>query len=140
MEFARLARRLEELHRAHASHMDFAWVYIREAHPGDELPVPEGAQGPLHQAKSLAERKARAIQAAQCLGLSMPVYVDDLQNRASKRLKAWPDRYWIVHPSGKTLVQGHPGPHGLSAPTIAGLEAYVAALVPAARRLANPPR
>ena len=96
--------------------MDFAFVYIAEAHAANEWQlapnVEEGAI--LDQQVTLEERKAQAHETATRLGLSMPLFLDEMSNATSKAFAAWPERLVLVSDAHTIVYPGKPGPWGFS--------------------------
>lgn len=61
--------------------VDFATLYVREAHPGDRYPQPEALDRKLEFARELKQRDA----------LPWPVAVDDVDGELHRRLDPKPN-------------------------------------------------
>lgn len=96
--------------------MDFAFVYIAEAHADDEWQLApnleEGAV--LDQQVTLEERRRQAHGTAARLGLTMPLFLDEMSNGTSAAFAAWPERLVLVTPERTIAYPGKPGPWGFS--------------------------
>jgi type I thyroxine 5'-deiodinase len=67
----------------------------------------EGVLIPQHT--TLDERLVAARTAVARLGLTMPVFVDGMEDAASEAFAAWPERIFVVH-EGRIAFAGGPGP------------------------------
>ena len=96
--------------------MDFAFVYIAEAHAADEWQLApnldEGAV--LNQQTTIEERRLQAHETAARLGLTFPLFLDEMGNAASVAFAAWPERLVLVDAEGRIVYPGKPGPWGFS--------------------------
>ena len=96
--------------------MDFACVYIAEAHAANEWQlapnVEDGAI--LDQQVTLEERRTQAHETAARLGLTMPLYLDEMSNGTSAAFAAWPERLVLVDAARQIAYPGRPGPWGFS--------------------------
>jgi len=92
----------------------FLFVYIREAHPTDEWQMDSNVEeGVLYpQPKTLSERKIVASSCSTKLSLTMPVLVDEIDNRADNLYAGWPERIFIVDQRGTIAYAGRQGPWG----------------------------
>jgi hypothetical protein len=68
----------------------------------------------LTQQATLEERRARALETAERLGLGLPLLLDEMDNRASVAFAAWPERLVVVTADGRIAYPGSPGPWGFS--------------------------
>jgi hypothetical protein len=105
---------LHELAREHEGRVDFAVVYIYEAHPEDGWVVTMNRnQGVmLDQPESDSERAAVAESCAIRLEISLPVVIDPIDNRIASAYGALPDRLYLIGRGGHVAFQGEPGPWG----------------------------
>jgi hypothetical protein len=86
-------------------------VYIREAHASDgDQPLRGGLQ--LADPKTLLERQEAASQCAGALRFTLPMLIDDIDDKAAKAYGAYPDRLYIVAADGTVAYRGGPGPRG----------------------------
>lgn len=87
-------------------------MYIAEAHSSDgwqtESNKAEGVV--IAQHTQFEERVAAAKLCTQNLGLSLPTLVDGMDNAAGDAFAAWPERMYIIAPSGSMHYCGGPGP------------------------------
>ncbi len=96
--------------------MDFAFVYIAEAHADDEWQLaPNLAEGAvLDQQVTLEERRRQAHETAARLGLTLPLFLDEMSNGTSAAFAAWPERLVLVSSQRTIAYPGKPGPWGFS--------------------------
>jgi len=96
--------------------VDFAFVYIAEAHAADEWQLAPNLEEDviLDQQITLEERRAQAHETAARLGLTMPLYLDEMSNAVSAAFSAWPERLVLVTPEHTIADPGKPGPWGFS--------------------------
>jgi thiol-disulfide isomerase/thioredoxin len=98
--FRRQIGEVERIYQVYNDKADFLLVYIREAHPGSQIPgINEGQ--PIDQTETLAERMKLAADFAKELELTMPVVVDKEDNKVNASYAAWPNRLAIVGIDGK---------------------------------------
>ena len=62
------------------------------------------------QHTSLAERFAAARAGVERLGLTLPVFVDRMDDSVSDAFAAWPERIYVVDPDRRIAFAGGPGP------------------------------
>ena len=85
----------------------------------------------LDQQVTLEERRVQARETTARLGLTMPLYLDGMENAASGAFAAWPERLVLVDAGSRVVYPGKPGPWGFS-PEEA--EAHLVALLARASR------
>ena len=92
----------------------FATVYIREAHPEDEWQMDSNEEEGVcyRQPKTLADRLTIANDFVRRSGYKLPLFVDDMDDRAEKLYAGWPERFYIVDAKGVIVYKGEPGPFG----------------------------
>ncbi len=92
--------------------VDFRWVYLREAHPADEQHLPHNhADGMRRRVQhSLTERARVARESAAALGLTLPLAVDDLDDRVGAAYRAAPSRLYVIGTDGRVVFLSGPGP------------------------------
>lgn len=71
------------------------------------------------QPKADAARKAVASSCATRLKLSMPVLVDQMDNRVDDLYAAWPERLFVIGKDGKVTYAGKQGPWGFKPDEVA---------------------
>jgi hypothetical protein len=107
---------LETLYRAYGERASIYVVYIAEAHAVDEWQMDsnEAEEIRIRQHATFEERLAAARLCEQRLGLSIPTLVDHIDNCASEKFAAWPERIYIAGPDGRIVFAGGPGPYEFS--------------------------
>ena len=91
-------------------------MYVAEAHAADEWQLPANLEDDavLTQQTTLEERRAQAVETAARLALGLPLFLDEMDNRASIAFAAWPERLVLVGPDRRIVYPGSPGPWGFS--------------------------
>jgi len=94
--------------------VDFFFVYVAEAHAVDEWQLDSNEEEGIRvlQQTSLEERIEAARAAAARLQLTMPIFVDGMDDAASAAFAAWPERIVIVNHQRRIAYPGAPGPYG----------------------------
>jgi hypothetical protein len=103
---------VETVYRTYREQASFAFVYIAEAHATDEWQLPSNVDEGvlLHQHATLADRFAAARAGVARLRLSLPVFVDGVDDAASEAFGAWPERLYVAGRDGRIAFAGGPGP------------------------------
>jgi hypothetical protein len=88
-------------------------VYIAEAHAVDEWQMESNAQEGIciTQHTTFDERLAAARLCERRLNLTIPTFVDAMDNAVSRQFAAWPERIYIIGADGRVAFQGGPGPY-----------------------------
>ena len=88
------------------------FVYIAEAHATDEWQLQSNHDDNvlIAQHTTIEERFAAARAGVARLGLTMPVFVDEMNDAVSEAFAAWPERIYVVGGDGRIAFQGGPGP------------------------------
>lgn len=104
------------MYQQYKNKAQFFLIYIREAHPNDGWQVPQNLQDGwvVNEPKTWEERKKLAQDFINRTNLSIPVLIDDIDNKVDNDYKAWPDRVYIVDIEGKVLYKGAEGPRGFT--------------------------
>ncbi len=89
--------------------VDFAVVYLREAHPTDEWCI-DNTKYSIRIHRNIEERLAAARILHQ-MALPCPLLVDTMRNEAAASFRALPDRLVIIK-KGKLVYGGNEGPVG----------------------------
>jgi Iodothyronine deiodinase len=102
------------LHNRYKDQVVFLGVYVREAHAADGWwPQPEGAPAcRVKQPKTFFERQEVAIQCSEALKITMPLLVDEIDDRVGHAYSGMPDRLYVIGREGKVLYKGGRGPFG----------------------------
>ena len=122
------------MQRRYGAHADFLTVYIKEAHPLDEWQMDSNVEEDVcyRQPKTLAERVAIANDFVSRFRYPLPLLVDDMDNAANGLYAGWPERLYVIEPSGAIVYKGEPGPFGFHPEEV---EAWLAQRFPAAAPL-----
>lgn len=75
--------------------VDFAFVYILEAHAHDEWPINYRLMIPQH--RQLSDRIQAAQQFQDALSLNWPLFLDNMQNDFERSYAPWPVRFYIIY-------------------------------------------
>ena len=116
------------LHRRFSDRVEFFVVYIREAHPIDELQVESNESEKIlfAQPTTLAARSEIAQVCSLKLELPIPTLVDDMENSTDRKYYALPDRLYLIGSDGRVAYRGGPGPFGFVAADLgAAIEDYL---------------
>jgi hypothetical protein len=105
---------LEELHRLYGDRAEFLAVYVREAHPIDgwRMASNDRAGIAIAQPRSDQERLAVAQRCCQALKVSMPLLVDEIDDRVGHAYSGMPDRLYIIDRAGRVVYKAGRGPFG----------------------------
>jgi peroxiredoxin len=71
------------------------FVYVREAHPGDELPPHKNMNDKVHAAELLRHEE----------GLEMPILVDDLGGKVHRKYSGQPNPTFLIDKSGRVAYR-----------------------------------
>lgn len=75
--------------------VQFLFVYVREAHPGDDLPAHKSLDDKIAAAELLREEE----------DIEMPILVDDLKGTIHKKYGKWPNPTYIIDKSGRVAFR-----------------------------------
>ena len=105
---------LHEIWERYRDRVDFAVVYIREAHPEDGWVVTMNREVgiELNDPTTDAGRQEVAAACALRLEIKMPVVVDPVDDRIANAYGALPDRLYLIGQGGHVAFQGKAGPFG----------------------------
>ncbi len=108
-------------------------VYIEEAHPTDGWQMPSNLKDGVlvATAKSLVDRDSAAHACVVKLGIHIPALVDDMQDSVERAYTGWPDRLYVIDPSGRVVYKSQAGPFGFEPDEMAKA---LAPLVPATKK------
>lgn len=86
-------------------------MYLREAHPTDGWSSgKDKVAGKILQPKTLSERNEVAVKCCEKLKVTMPMVVDEIDDRVGHAYSGMPDRLYIIDSSGRVAYQGGRGP------------------------------
>jgi hypothetical protein len=66
------------------------------------------------QQTTLDQRRQQAHETATRLTLTMPLFLDEMDNAVSTAFAAWPERLVVAGADGRIAYPGKPGPWGFS--------------------------
>jgi alkylhydroperoxidase family enzyme len=94
--------------------VEFLGVYVREAHPTDgwRMASNDRAGVAFAQPTTKAERESIAAKCCQALEMSMPLLVDELDDRVGHLYSGMPDRLYVIGRDGRVVYKGGRGPFG----------------------------
>jgi hypothetical protein len=87
---------------------------VREAHPTDGWRSPSNDKVgiAIAQPKTLSERTDVAKTCCATLNISMPLVVDDIDDRVGHSYSGMPDRLYVIDRNGRVAYRGGRGPFG----------------------------
>lgn len=88
-------RKLNDLYEEYGDEVEFLFVYVREAHPGEEL-------GPH---KEMRDKVAAAEQLRDEEEIEMPILVDDLNGRIHRKYGKAPNPTYLIDRSGRVAFR-----------------------------------
>lgn len=105
---------MEKLYRRYRDRIDFYAIYIREAHPSDgwRMDFNERFNIQIEQPKTQEERTKLAGSCGTSLGFTMPMLVDEMDDRVNRAYSGFPDRLYLIDREGKVAYKGGRGPFG----------------------------
>lgn len=78
------------------------------------------------QPKTIQERQEVAGACTLGLKLTLPAYLDDMENSADRTFNGWPERLIVLSSEGRLIYQGGKGPYGFD---LDSLESFLQDLV-----------
>jgi hypothetical protein len=130
---------LHELFHKYHGRVQFALIYIREAHPADGWGLGGGIPGlvlkavgskaatDVHDPRTIEERRAVAMDCEAALQYGIRTYVDGIDDRVNKAYAAMPTRMYLIGENGRVAYAGGIGPYGFSPAKLrAAIEAHLA--------------
>ena len=111
---------LHELWERYGDRVDFAVVYIREAHPEDGWVVTPNRNEDIRYTDPTTDGERHDIAAACALRLKirMPVVIDPIDDKITSAYGALPDRLYLIGKGGRVAFQGERGPFGFQPPEL----------------------
>lgn len=106
---------VDDVARRWRDKVKFLGVYVREAHPSDGWHMESNAQQgvKVSQPRTYDERVAVAQQCFTKLRYSMPLLVDDVDDKVGNAYSGMPARLDVIDTDGKIAYKGGRGPFGL---------------------------
>lgn len=105
---------MEEIHQRYKDRIAFLSIYVREAHPtnGWREPGNDKVGISILQPSSKTERIAVAKKCCSTLEMTMPLLVDEINDRVGHAYSGMPDRIFIIDENGQIVYKGGRGPFG----------------------------
>jgi hypothetical protein len=102
------------LKRRFGDQVEFLAIYVREAHPADGWSMVSNEQAgiSIKQPILVAERTGVAKRCCTALKVTMPMVVDDMDDRVGHAYSGMPDRLYLIDRKGKIAFKGGRGPFG----------------------------
>jgi hypothetical protein len=102
------------MYKRYGDRVAFLGVYVREAHPTDGWPLPSNEKVgiSLSQPVDRGERFAVAKKCCSLLKKTMPLLVDEIDDRVGHAYSGMPDRLYLIDRDGKVAYKGGRGPFG----------------------------
>jgi len=106
--------RVEAVYRRFSHEATFVSIYVREAHPKDGWKMESNSRLGVEviQPKTYGERVSVANQCHGLLKYSMPLLVDDIDDRVGNAYSGMPARLYVIDPQGKVVYKSGRGPFG----------------------------
>jgi hypothetical protein len=99
--------------------VDFVTVYLREAHPTDGWAGGNEKVGiSIIQPTSFADRCKVADRCSSTLKVTIPMVVDELDDRVGIAYSGMPDRLYLIDSRGRVAYKGGRGPFGYKPPEL----------------------
>lgn len=95
-------------------------MYVREAHPTDgwRMKTNDKDGVAFAQPRSFAERVGVATTCAATLKMTIPLLVDDIDDRVGHTYSGMPDRLYLIDRAGRVAYKGGRGPFGFKPPEL----------------------
>lgn len=91
--------------------VNFALVYIQEAHPEGGFEPVRGCEGFVIPAPAdFASRAMAALRLSREKKMGVPILVDSMDDATAVRWGAWPVRLFVIDRDGTTIYAGQTGP------------------------------
>ena len=107
--------------KSYGDQIEFLGVYVREAHPTDgwRMPSNDRAGVAFAQPKTFEERLEVAGRCCVALKMTIPLVVDDIDDRVGHTYSGLPDRLYLIDRSGRIAYKGGRGPFGFNTAELA---------------------
>jgi thiol-disulfide isomerase/thioredoxin len=105
---------LEELKKRYGDRVEFLAIYVREAHPTDgwRMSSNDDVGIAIKQPRLQSERVSVAKQCCTSLTISMPVLVDEMDDRVGHAYSGMPNRLYLIDREGRVAYKSGRGPFG----------------------------
>jgi hypothetical protein len=93
---------------------EFLAIYVREAHPveGWRMPSNDKVGIIIQQPRAQVERVRVAQQCGTVLQMTMPLLVDEIDDRVGHAYSGMPDRLYVIDRNGRVAYKSGRGPFG----------------------------
>lgn len=100
--------------KVYGDQVEFIGVYVREAHPTDGWRMKSNDRDGVifAQPKSLLECSTLAEKCCSALKMTIPLLVDEIDDRVGYAYSGMPDRLYLIDRSGRVAYKGGRGPFG----------------------------
>jgi hypothetical protein len=96
---------LEKLYEEYGDRVHFAFVYMKDAHPSPRKTVEfDGKKLRLTQPKTLSHRVDLASYLIRNTGLTLPVYIDDMNGSGRKAYAGFHNAAFVINTHGKLVL------------------------------------
>ena len=96
---------LEKLYKEYGDRVNFAFVYMKDAHPSPNETVEfDGKELQLTQPKTLSHRVDLARYLIRKTGLTLPVYIDDMYGSGRKTYAGFHNAAFVINTDGKLVL------------------------------------
>jgi hypothetical protein len=105
------------LHKRYGDQVQFLAIYVREAHPTDgwRMPSNDRVGIAIAQPRTLTQRVEVAQTCCSALHMTMPLLVDEIDDRVGHAYSGMPDRLYLLDRAGRVVYKGGRGPFGFKA-------------------------
>jgi len=105
---------VEAVYRRFSHEATFLSIYVREAHPTDGWKMESNSRLGVEvaQPRTYGERVSVANQCHGLLKCSMPLLVDEIDDRVGNAYSGMPARLYVIDPQGKVVYKSGRGPFG----------------------------
>jgi alkylhydroperoxidase family enzyme len=102
------------LHKRYGDQVEFLAIYVREAHPAEGWKMTSNDRVGIiiNQPRKRDERVAVAQRCCSSLEITMPVLVDEIDDRVGHAYSGMPDRLYVIDRDGRVAYKGGRGPFG----------------------------
>lgn len=105
---------MESLYSRYKNDVEFLVVYVREAHPADGWRMSSNDQHGIvfDQPTTIEQRLGVAHKCCTQLEMTIPMVIDELNDRVGHAYSGMPDRLYVIGRDGKVVYKSGRGPFG----------------------------
>jgi hypothetical protein len=105
------------LKQRYGDQAEFLAIYVREAHPTDGWRVASNDEAGVAfaQPRTRQERTNVARVCCATLRMTIPLLVDEIDDRVGHAYSGMPDRLYLIGRDGRVVYKGGRGPFGFNA-------------------------